>query len=83
MLSVTLSRVLTFLGMTISQPLLKLQRASLVSNLGLGAITPPVNFLRFLRLKFITVSNMVLICGDGPLSILLPHWMEFRSEQLN
>ena len=29
------------------------------------------------------VSNMALICGEGPPSILLPHWMQFRSEQLN
>ena len=52
---------LTFLEMTISQPLLKLQRASLVSYLGLDATTPPVNFLHCIRLKFVPVSNMALI----------------------
>ena len=80
MLGVTLGYTL---GMTISQPLLKLQRANLVSYLGLDAITPPVHFLHCIKLKFVHVSNMALICGEGPPSILLPHWMQFRSEQLN
>ena len=74
---------LTFLGMTISQPQLKLQRASVVSYLGLEAISLPVRFLHCIRLKFVSVSNMALICGEGPPSILLPHRMQFRSEQLN
>ena len=39
--------------------------------------------LHHIRLKFVSVSNMALICGEGPPSILLPHWMQFRSEQLN
>ena len=39
--------------MTICQPLLKLQRANLVSYLGLDAITPPVNLLHCIRLKFV------------------------------
>ena len=54
-----------------------------VSYLGLDAITPPVNFLYCVRLKFVPVSNMALISGEGPPSIRLPHWMQFRSEQLN
>ena len=74
---------LIFLEIIISQPLLKLLRASLVSYLGLDAILLPVNFLHCIRLKFVPVSNMALICGEGPPSILLPHWMQFRSEQLN
>ena len=52
--------------MTISRPLLKLQRESLVSYLGLDAITAPVNFLHCIRLKFVPVSNMALLCGRGP-----------------
>ena len=50
----------------------RLQRASLVFYLGLDAITPPVNFLHCIRLKFVPVSNMALIFGEGPPNILLP-----------
>ena len=74
---------MTVLGMTISQPLLKLQRANLVSYLRLYAILLPVNFLDCIGLKFVLVSNMALICGERPPSILLLHWMQSRSKQLN
>ena len=80
MLGVTLESDLSW---AMSQPLLKLQRASLVSYLGLDALSPPVHFIHRIKLKFVPVSNMALICGGGLPSILLPHWMQFRSEQLN
>ena len=47
-----------------SQPLLKLQRASLVSYLGLAATSPPVHVLHCIRLKFVPVSNIP--AGDEP-----------------
>ena len=43
----------------------------------------PEGVVNCMRLKFAPVSNMALICGEGPPSILLPHGMQFRSEQLN
>ena len=43
----------------------------------------PSSLLTLYRLKFAPVSNMALICEEGPPSILLPHWMQFRIEQLN
>ena len=39
--------------------------------------------LHCIMLKFVLVSNMALICWERPPSILLPQWMQFRSEQLN
>ena len=43
----------------------KATACTLVSYLGLDAISPPVHFLHCIRLKFVPVSNMAFICGKG------------------
>ena len=58
------------------------QNFSHVPYSGIDAILRPANFLNCIRIKFIPVSNTALIYGERPPSILLPHWMQFRSEQL-